>query len=86
MSFRPPMAERVPEWCVFFSSVWRRDVAVRHAAAGSVKPSFNSRAFAAKFKAAGGKAKVLEHPEYGHHQHGVDGFETRQLMDFFELR
>jgi hypothetical protein len=52
----------------------------------SVKPSFNSRAFAAKFKAAGGKAKVLEHPEYGHHPHGVDGSETRQLMDFFELR
>jgi len=51
----------------------------------AIKPSVNSRAFAAKFNAAGGKATVLAHPEYGHHPHGVEPAEARTLIDFFSV-
>ena len=49
----------------------------------AVKPSFNSAAFAAKFKAAGGDVKVLTHAEYGHHPHGVEPGEAKTVMQFF---
>ena len=49
----------------------------------AVKPSVNSAAFAAKFKAAGGDAKVLTHSEYGHHPHGVEPSEAKIVLDFF---
>ncbi|MBO4287077.1 MAG: alpha/beta fold hydrolase, partial [Kiritimatiellae bacterium] len=49
----------------------------------AVKPSANSKAFLAKFKAAGGNATVLEHPEYGHHPHGVESGEAKVVLDFF---
>jgi len=49
----------------------------------AVKPSVNSVAFAAKFKAAGGDAKVLVHAEYGHHPHGVEPGEAKIVLDFF---
>ncbi len=49
----------------------------------AVKPSVNSAAFAAKFKAAGGDAKVLVHAEYGHHPHGVEPGEAKIVLDFF---
>ena len=40
-------------------------------------------AFAAKFKAAGGKAVICEHAEYGHHPHGVEPSEANIVLDFF---
>ena len=49
----------------------------------AVKPSANSKAFAAKFKAAGGKAVICEHAEYGHHPHGVEPSEANVVLDFF---
>ena len=49
----------------------------------AVKPSVNSAAFAARFKAAGGDAKVLVHAEYGHHPHGVEPGEAKIVLDFF---
>lgn len=49
----------------------------------SVKPSANSEAFAAKFKAAGGDAKVIAHAEYGHHPHGVESGEKNVVIGFF---
>ena len=49
----------------------------------AVKPSANSAAFAAKFKAAGGDAKVLTHNEYGHHPHGVESDEKNTVIGFF---
>ncbi|MBR6732844.1 MAG: alpha/beta fold hydrolase [Kiritimatiellae bacterium] len=49
----------------------------------AVKPSANSAAFVAKFKAAGGDAKVLVHPEYGHHPHGVESDEKNTVIGFF---
>ena len=49
----------------------------------AVNPSANSAAFAAKFKAAGGDAKVLPHSEYGHHPHGVEQGEAKTVTQFF---
>ena len=49
----------------------------------AVKPSANSKAFLAKFKAAGGDAKVLSHAEYGHHPHGVENEEKNVVIGFF---
>ena len=49
----------------------------------AVKPSANSVPFAAKFKAAGGDAKVLAHAEYGHHPHGVESEEKDAVIGFF---
>ena len=48
----------------------------------AVKPDANSKAFLAGFKAAGGTAKVLVHPEYGHHPHGVGADEAHIVLDF----
>ena len=49
----------------------------------AVKPSVNSAAFAAKFKAADGDAKVLPHVEYGHHPHGIESGEKNVVISFF---
>ena len=49
----------------------------------AVKPSTNSKALLAKFKAAGGTATVLEHSEYGHHPHGVEPGEAKTVIQFF---
>lgn len=49
----------------------------------AVKPSANSVPFAARFKSAGGKAKVLAHAEYGHHPHGVEIGEKSAVIGFF---
>ena len=48
-----------------------------------VRPDANTKAFLAKFTAAGGKATVIAHSEYGHHPHGVEPHEANTVIKFF---
>ena len=48
-----------------------------------VSPGANTKAFLAKFTAAGGKATVIAHSEYGHHPHGVEPHEANTVIQFF---
>ena len=51
-----------------------------------IRPDKNSRAFAAKFKAAKGVIDVREKAEYGHHPHGLEQNQTSIISDFFKSR
>ncbi|MBR6732849.1 MAG: cellulase family glycosylhydrolase [Kiritimatiellae bacterium] len=48
-----------------------------------VRPGANTKPFLAKFTAAGGKATVIAHSEYGHHPHGVEPHEANTVIQFF---
>ena len=48
-----------------------------------VNPAENTIPFLAKFKAAGGHAKVYAHAEYGNRPHGFDNGERNSVIGFF---
>lgn len=49
----------------------------------SIRPDKNSRAFAAKYKAAKGVIEVREKAEYGHHPHGLEAGDVGAITRFF---
>ncbi len=50
----------------------------------TVPPALNCELFTQRFRAAGGKIKVIPRHLYGHHPHGEDPNKTNSIVDFFK--